>query len=238
MIKFLENLKLRRKLLLAMLPLALMVIGAGVYSSIESKTIDTQYSELIGGPVEALRSVTEARSHTNRFGLFLYAIVAETDPARKLALEAELEKTRDAYEQVIAEALRKNPERADKIKATSALFHRAAEDARPVRALAMAGNNAQALNLMHGTVTQELMEAREAAIEIVDDLQKSIDQRSDELTKNTHHAIFVTWVAIGIGLIGSFALAGVEAGLISLDHAIFAKQRNFSKKPKGRDKRE
>jgi signal transduction histidine kinase/DNA-binding response OmpR family regulator/HAMP domain-containing protein len=207
MIKFLENLKLRRKLLLAMLPLALMVIGAGVYSSIESKTIDTQYSELIGGPVEALRSVTEARSHTNRFGLFLYAIVAETDPARKLALEAELEKTRDAYEQVIAEALRKNPERADKIKATSALFHRAAEDARPVRALAMAGNNAQALNLMHGTVTQELMEAREAAIEIVDDLQKSIDQRSDELTKNTHHAIFVTWVAIGIGLIGSFALA-------------------------------
>ena len=206
MIKFLENLKLRRKLLVAMLPLALMVIAAGVYSSIESKSIDTQYSELIDGPVEALRSVTEARSHTNRFGLFLYAIVAETDPARKLALETELEKTRADYEQVISEALRKSPERADKIKAASAVFNRAAEDARPVRALAMAGNNTQALNLMHGSVTQELMDARQAAIEIVDELQKSIDQRSDQLTQNTHHAIVITWVVIGLGLIGSFAL--------------------------------
>jgi len=207
MIKFLENLKLRRKLLVAMLPLALMVIAAGVYSSIESKRIDAQYSDLIDGQVEALRSVTEARSHTNRFGLFLYAMVAETDPARKLSLDTELEKTRTDYEQVISESLRKAPERADKIKAASALFNRAAQDARPVRALAMAGNNAQALTLMHGSVTQELMEAREAAIEIVNDLQKSIDQRSDELTQNTHHAIAITWLVISLGLIGSFALA-------------------------------
>jgi putative oxidoreductase len=39
-------------------------------------------------------------------------------------------------------------------------------------------------------------------------------------------------------MVGSIALAGAGAGLISLDHAIFAKQRNFSKKPKGRDKRD
>ena len=38
------NLSLRRKLLAAMLPLALMAIAAGVYSSIESKVIDTWYS--------------------------------------------------------------------------------------------------------------------------------------------------------------------------------------------------
>jgi putative oxidoreductase len=39
-------------------------------------------------------------------------------------------------------------------------------------------------------------------------------------------------------MVGSFALAGLGAGLISLDQAIFAKQRNYSKKPKGRDKRD
>src|SRR5277367_6142879 len=120
MIKFLENLKLRRKLLVAMLPLALMVIAAGVYSSIQTKSIDAQYSELIDGPVEALRSLSEARSHTNRFGMFLYAMVAETDPARKLSIDAELENTRAGYEKVISEALRKSPERADKIRAASA----------------------------------------------------------------------------------------------------------------------
>ena len=39
-------------------------------------------------------------------------------------------------------------------------------------------------------------------------------------------------------MVGSFALAGVGAGIISLDQAIFAKQRNFSKKPKGKDRRD
>ena len=39
-------------------------------------------------------------------------------------------------------------------------------------------------------------------------------------------------------MVGSFALAGAGAGLISLDHGIFAKQRSFSKKPRGRDKRD
>jgi uncharacterized membrane protein YphA (DoxX/SURF4 family) len=38
--------------------------------------------------------------------------------------------------------------------------------------------------------------------------------------------------------VGAFALAALGAGLISLDHAIFAKQRNFPKKAKGRDKRD
>jgi uncharacterized membrane protein YphA (DoxX/SURF4 family) len=39
-------------------------------------------------------------------------------------------------------------------------------------------------------------------------------------------------------MVGSFALAGLGAGIISLDQAIFAKQRNFSKKPKGKDRRD
>ena len=74
----LTNLRLRRKLLIAMAPLALMVVAAGVYSSIESKTIDTRYSALIDNQVEALRDVGEARAHTNRFGLFLYELIDET----------------------------------------------------------------------------------------------------------------------------------------------------------------
>jgi putative oxidoreductase len=39
-------------------------------------------------------------------------------------------------------------------------------------------------------------------------------------------------------MVGAFALAALGAGMISLDQPIFAKQRNFSKKPKGRDKRD
>jgi signal transduction histidine kinase/CheY-like chemotaxis protein len=207
MISFLENLKLRRKLLIAMLPLVLMVIVAGVYSTYESKTIDALYSNLIDKEVEALRSVAEARSHTNRFGLFLYELVAETDPDRKQKIDGELEKNRAEYQTVISAAIRESPERADKIKAAAALFDRAVADARPVRSAALAGNTEKAANLMRASVNQELEQARQAAIQLVEELQKAIDQRSDELTRNTHHVNVVTWLVIGLGLLASWATA-------------------------------
>jgi signal transduction histidine kinase/CheY-like chemotaxis protein len=201
------NLRLRRKLLLAMLPLALMVVVAGIYSSFESKMIDTWYSVLLDKQVAALRDVGEARAHTNRFGLFLYELVDETDPDRRQVVDEELEKIRADYHGAMAAALKESPDRADKLNAASALFDRAEADARPVRAAALAGNTAKAVSLMRGGVNQELQQARQAAIEIMADLQKYTDERSDELTSNTHHAILITWLVIGFGLLASWAAA-------------------------------
>jgi signal transduction histidine kinase/DNA-binding response OmpR family regulator/HPt (histidine-containing phosphotransfer) domain-containing protein len=207
MIGILANLKVRRKLLIAMAPLALMVVVAGGYSTFESKTIDSWYSSLIDSEVKGLRSLTEARSHTNRYGLFLYELVAETDPDRKQVIDGELEKTRADYAAVSSAALRESPEHADKIRAAAALFDKTVADARPVRTATLAGNNEKALSLLHAGVNQELQQSRQAAIEIVEELQRDIDRRSDELTGNTYHAILITWLVIGSGLIASWALA-------------------------------
>jgi phosphoglycerate-specific signal transduction histidine kinase len=39
------------------------------------------------------------------------------------------------------------------------------------------------------------------------DLQKYIDQRSDDLTRNTHRAILITWIVIFVGLLLSWGTA-------------------------------
>ncbi len=204
---FLRNLRLRRKLLVAMLPLVLMVIIAGIYSSFESNMIDNWYSVLIDTQVKALRSVGEARALTSRFGQFLFELANEADPDRRQVLDGELEKIGADYHAAMATALKDSPERADKINAASALFAQAEADARPVRAAALAGNNVKALNLLRGGVNRELQRAREANIAIIADLQNYIDQRSDDLTRNTHHAILITWLVIGFGLLASWATA-------------------------------
>ncbi|MGA9475696.1 MAG: response regulator [Terriglobales bacterium] len=204
---FFTNLRLRRKLLIAMLPLVLMVVVAGVYSSFESNMIDNWYSALIGNQVKALRNVGEARAHTNRFGLFLFELADETDPNRRQVLDGQLETVAADYHAAMTTALQQSPERADKINAASALFEQAEADARPVRAAALAGDNAKALTLLRGGVNQELQRAREATIEIMSDLQTYVDQRSDSLTRNTRHAIFITWLVIGFGLLASWAAA-------------------------------
>ncbi len=204
---FLKSLRLRRKLLLAMVPLVLMVVAAGVYSSFETKMIDTWYSELIANQVEALRNVGEARANTNRFGLFLFELVDETDPDRRQVLDGQLTEVADDYHRVMAAALKQSPERAEQINEATALFEQAELDARPARAAAVAGNSAKATNLLRGGVNQELQRARQAAIEIMQDLQTYIDRRSDQLSSNTHHAILVTWLVIGFGLLASWAAA-------------------------------
>jgi signal transduction histidine kinase len=58
---------------------------------------------------------------------------------------------------------------------------------------------------MRGGVSQKLQQGRQATIALVGDLQKYIDQRSDDLTRNTHHAILITWLVIGCGLLASWA---------------------------------
>src|SRR5271170_5292760 len=122
-------------------------------------------------------------------------------------IDGQLTQVAEDFHNVMAAALKQSPERAAKINAASALFEQAEIDARPVRAAALAGNNTKALNLLRGGVNQELQRARQATIEIMQDLQTYIDQRSDQLTENTHHAILITWLVIGFGLLWSWAAA-------------------------------
>jgi PAS domain S-box-containing protein len=204
---YLANRKLRPKLLTALAPLAAMVVVAALYSSIESKMIDAWYSELINKDLSALRSLTEARALTMRFGLFLYKLIAELDPDKMRVIEGDLDKTYTDYQAVVAEAARETPSRAKQIKAAEALFEKAVADARPVRAATLISDNTKAMNLMRGSVDRELQGARRALIDIVDELQASVNQQSDDLSRRTHRAILITWSVISLGLAASFGIA-------------------------------
>src|SRR5215475_6395872 len=119
---FLSNLRIRRKLLIAMVPMAVMVVVAALYSSIQSKMIDAWYSMLIDKDVKALQSLIEARALMTRFGLFLYKDIAELDPDKMRVIEGDLDKTYADCQAFMAEGARVNPDRAKEIKAAEALF--------------------------------------------------------------------------------------------------------------------
>jgi signal transduction histidine kinase/DNA-binding response OmpR family regulator/HPt (histidine-containing phosphotransfer) domain-containing protein len=203
----LANLKLRRKLLVAMLPLALMAIVAGVYSSIERQIIDTWYSNLIDNYVKTFQSVTAARGNTMRFRLLLYQLVAEDNPYQMQENDRELDRVQADYRALLADTLRQSPGRASEIKAAVTLFDRAASSARPVRVAALAGSREQAMNIMRGGVDADLQQARQAVTDLVDEMQKSANRESDDLTTRTRRAILITWLVIGVGLAASFAAA-------------------------------
>jgi signal transduction histidine kinase/CheY-like chemotaxis protein len=201
------NLRLRRKLLAAMLPLALMAIAAGVYSSIESKIIDTWYSNLIDNYVNTFQTLTAARGNTMRFRLLLYQLLDEGNPNLVQEDDRELDKVQADYRALLANAVQHNPGLAKEIKAAADSFDRATSNARPVRSAALAGNREKAMSIMRGGVDADLQQAHQAMSELVDENQKSASRDSDDLTRRTHHAILITWLVIGFGLAGSFAAA-------------------------------
>jgi signal transduction histidine kinase/CheY-like chemotaxis protein len=207
MIRFLTNLKLRRKLLLAMLPLALMVLVAGLYASMEIKKIDTRYSALIDQDVRTLQDLTKAKAQAALFGQLLYEEIAELDLDKMHVIDGKLEQVNLEFQALITESLRNMPYRAKEIESSAAAFSQVSSDSRAVRAATLANDNTKAMNLMRGGVDAELQRASQALADINLEIRQSVDQQSDELTKQTHRAIFFTWLVIGFGLLASSALA-------------------------------
>ncbi|HEY6375993.1 MAG TPA: response regulator [Edaphobacter sp.] len=212
----LANLKIRTKLLLAGLPLALMVVLATLYSSFTSRRIDARYSNMIDHDVKTLQSLSVARAHANRVGLFLYEEITEPDPDKKVKIDGELDKIYADFQAHIAEALVQSPDHAEEIKTTSALFDKAMSDARPIRAAALANNTEKALSLIRGDAGTELQQARQAAIDSVDELRGSVDRQSKDLTIKTHRALLITWFVVCLGLAAtlSFTLYIVQTQVI------------------------
>jgi signal transduction histidine kinase/DNA-binding response OmpR family regulator len=205
MMALLAKMKIRPKLLLAGLPLALMVIFGTLYSTITSKSLDTQYGNMINHDVKALQNLSVARAHTNRIGLFLYEEIVEPNPDKKLQIDAELDQIYADFKVRIAEALAQSPDHATQIKATAALFDKAVSDARPIRAAALANNSEKAVSLLRGEAGAKLQQARQAAIDLVDELRASVDRQSKDLSQRTDRAILIRWFVVLLGLAATFA---------------------------------
>src|SRR5215469_81073 len=102
----LVNLKLRRKLFVALAPLVFVVIIARVYASYKSKQIDTWYSQIIDNDVKAVHNIDAARALNMRYGLDLYQLILETNTDRMEVSNAELDNTYADYQNRIADASR------------------------------------------------------------------------------------------------------------------------------------
>ena len=162
----LANQKVRSKLLIALAPLAVMVVLAALYASIGIKKIDALYSNLIDRDVQAVRELTEARALGNRFSQLLYKMIAEPDADQQRVIEGELDQAYADYQPAMEQAARDSPDYAKAIKAIQALLDQAASAARPVRAAALANQNAKAMQLMRDGVDAKLQRARQATVDL------------------------------------------------------------------------
>ena len=203
----LANLKLRRKLLLAMLPLVVMVIVAGVYASIEIRAIDTWYTDLVDRELQAVHQMDVARALNMRYGFDLYELIVETDLDQMHTIDADLAAAYNDYKVATAEAIRLSPSHEPQIRAAADIFDKAVSDSRPVRAAALVNDNAKAAAIARDKVVDELNLSRDRVIAIANQMQADVQRQSDELTAKSHLVIRRTWLVIILGIVLSLAAA-------------------------------
>jgi two-component system sensor histidine kinase/response regulator len=211
----LANLKIRRKLLLALVPLAAMVLAAASYSSIEMLRADARYSTLLATDVKTLRSLTVARAKNNRFNHSIYEELAETDPAKLQAIDAYGEKTAAEFYSSIDDAMRQSPNKIHQIEAIKSQFDQALSSSRRSRAKKMEGDTGVALRLTRETVDPPLEQVREGVANLVDNMDRAIDEQSNLLTVKAHKTILIIWTVIILGLIASFGF-----GIFIVQHEV------------------
>jgi two-component system sensor histidine kinase/response regulator len=203
----LANFKIRTKVLMALAPLAIMVILAAWYSSDRMSTIDARYSSLLDKEVKALHGLTLAQSYNNRFGLLIYKEIAEVDNDRMRVIDGELDRTVAELHAVMDEVKRERPDLASEINTVTAVFDQSVVDSRPVRAATQAGLNDKAMKLMREVYDPQWSIARKALIDVQQVVNGQVDQESQELTDRTVRTIRTTWIVITFGLLISLAMA-------------------------------
>src|SRR5246127_2286840 len=203
----LANLKIRTKVLIALLPLAIMVIVAALYSSDRMKTIDARHTGLLDKDVKALQNLTLAQAYNNRFGLFLYKEIAELDPDRMRVIDGDIDQTVTDFHATIDEARHESLDLTSEINAAAALFDQEVADARPVRVATQAQQKDKAMKLMREVYDPQWSQTRRALMGLQQAVHSRVDRESVELTANTNRTIRTTWVVIALGLLFSFAIA-------------------------------
>jgi PAS domain S-box-containing protein len=203
----LANLKIRTKLLVALLPLVITVIAAVLYDSIAMIRADTDYSNLIEKGEKTLQSLTETRVRVNRFWQSLYKEIAQAEEDRKRLTDVDLDKAAAEYNALSHKALRQSPDLTRPIENALVVFNQAVSDAHAVRLAALANDDQKAMQLMRGGVDAKLERALQATVDVLEQGTKSVDKQSDDLTAATHRSVLIIWSILGFGLIPAFALA-------------------------------
>ncbi|WP_005034499.1 response regulator [Holophaga foetida] len=200
--KFIDNMRIRNKVLFALLPLIAMVLFATLYSSMQMRRVDGHYqSQRTQGRAELY--LTRANSRIYRYGMLLYQEISEQDGEAIQGTERELETTYRDFQGYIDESLKANPAKAGRITSIRNDFGEAVRISRAVRNYAMRNEDKVAFGLLNEEVAARMERARQAGTSLVDDIGQEVDRINADYAQATNQIVVNTWLVISLGLMGS-----------------------------------
>jgi len=217
------NLRIRTKLIIALVPLAVMVMAAGLYASVEMSRIDSRYNRMVERGLNATLSLNKANDRIDAICQLLLKEAVEDNADHTARLDGEIEKSMRDYAQLMEAGQRQAPrEMQSRLSAISAMFEDGALSVRPLRSKALNGAHGEALSMLRGGAAVNLEQARAQTAALIDDIRAGLDSDSHLAAHHTVRAISITWAVIALGLLGSIGIALwiVQKEVVQVLHAL------------------
>jgi len=206
--RLLANLRIRTKLVIALVPLAVMVMTAGVYASWELARTDGRYSRMIEQGMGASLSLSRASEQLSLISQLLLKQSAESNSDKALRLDAEIDKAAQDYQQQMLEAHDSVPSVFEgRLRSLAGQFSDGMLNLRPIRAKALAGARTEAQDQLRAGALTGLDQIRGQTAQLQDEIRSALEADSSAARQRTHQAISVTWAVIAFGLLASIGIA-------------------------------
>ncbi len=201
-----SDVKILYKILSCFGLLSLVVGGAIWFSSVKMIELDNRNTEIVENDVVAMKSNLRATIRAMEFGMLVATLANETEAAAITKIDGEIVKNSAEFTKLITDAITHSPLYSDRMSKGQQMYEALTPDYEKLRAAALSGNTVEA---------EHLMDAFEAKVEdvrtqlrpITDDLEKDMNNKSNQATVDTHSAIFVTISAVGGALVLVLGLA-------------------------------
>lgn len=201
MMGLLENLKVASKVMLSLGLLALIVIGAVIFSSVRMYAIDGGYSQLIEHDAAIAKLLGWADQRLTAEGHLQYQLILESTPKGVEALKAKMIKNEKEFHDLIQEAKSKNANyaaRADQVgqgfDAVLVIGHQAQE-------LVEKSKDVEALDLVRLKFDPALTKLESDLTVLVEEVDRVMGDDAKALSASTSATVTTTQIAVGIGLV-------------------------------------
>jgi methyl-accepting chemotaxis protein len=207
----LNNFKIIFKLGLIVSLLAIVMVGAVSFMSVQMKGIDDAYSDLSGRVDKYTTLSVRAARQAEAYVSGAFQLAAETTDEGNAIYLAQTRDSRKAFESGLAEVLKNMPERATEIEPILGYFQKAFAVCDPAiqnaaKAVTPEDNFKAAARLKTECVPL-VSAAIKAQAKMTDSLLAHAEKTSDELTAKTNGSIITALIAAGVGLLVSIAAA-------------------------------
>jgi methyl-accepting chemotaxis protein len=203
----LANLSVLVKITSVIVLIGVITAGGVWFATSRMSQIDDGYSQFLDKEVPALVASTRIRRNMYQLWMLSFRIIAETRMDRMKAVEADIGKAFDEFNQ-IAKAIKTGaPNLAAQVDALIAKVAKLKTDLAPVVKQAMANQNEDAVDAMNIKINPQFEDIAQDSEKIRSALDAAIKKGSDDLTDTTNATIRMTVMLMGAGLLAGIALA-------------------------------